>query len=66
MEEIRMESPMPKVEIDSLSTRSYLDHTVVPVIMDAMVAVAKLRYLLVIVCVHVHQAGHNLSLGESS
>ncbi len=43
MQEARMEAPMPKVEIDSLSTRSYLDHTVVPVMMDAMAAVARQR-----------------------
>lgn len=45
LEEVRMNSPMPKVQIDSLSTRSYLDHTVVPVMMDAMVAVSRLRYV---------------------
>ncbi len=43
MQEARMEAPMPKVEIDSLNTRSYLDHTVVPVMMDAMAAVARQR-----------------------
>ena len=43
MEEQRMKAPMPKVEIDSLSTRAYLDHTVVPIMMDAMSAVARQR-----------------------
>lgn len=32
-----------KVEIQSLSTRSYLDHTVVPILLDAMAVVARER-----------------------
>lgn len=44
MEEQKMKAPMPKVEIDSLSTTAYLDHTVVPIIMDAMTEVARKRY----------------------
>ncbi len=47
MEQVRMNSPMPKAEIDSLSTRSYLDHTVVPIMMDAMITVARQRYVCV-------------------
>lgn len=33
----------PRVELQSLSTRAYLDHTVVPILLDAMAAVAKER-----------------------
>lgn len=33
----------PKVDVQSLSTRAYLDHTVVPIMLDAMAAVAKER-----------------------
>lgn len=40
----RTKQPMQKVEIQSLNTRAYLDHTVVPILMDAMTAVAKDRY----------------------
>lgn len=32
-----------KVELQSLSTRSYLDHTVVPILLDAMAVVARER-----------------------
>lgn len=39
----RTKQPMQKVEIQSLNTRAYLDHTVVPILMDAMTAVAKER-----------------------
>lgn len=39
----RTKQPMQKVEIQSLNTRAYLDHTVVPILMDAMTAVAKDR-----------------------
>ena len=45
-----MKAPMPKVEIDSLSTRSYLDRTVVPILLDAMAEVARRRY------VHTHSS----------
>lgn len=48
MEEQRMKAPMPKVEIDSLSTRSYLDRTVVPILLDAMAEVARRRYIYLI------------------
>ena len=34
-----------KVELQSLPTRAYLDQTVVPILMQAMSAVAKERYL---------------------
>ena len=40
----KAKQPMRKVEIQSLNTRAYLDHTVVPILMDAMTAVAKERY----------------------
>ncbi len=33
----------PRVDLQSLSTRAYLDHTVVPILLDAMAAVAKER-----------------------
>ena len=32
-----------KVDVQSLSTRSYLDHTVVPILLDAMAVVARER-----------------------
>ena len=32
-----------KVELQSLNTRSYLDHTVVPILLDAMAVVARER-----------------------
>ena len=43
-EKEKAKQPMQKVEIQSLSTRAYLDHTVVPILLDAMTAVAKERY----------------------
>ncbi|XP_054759732.2 protein dpy-30 homolog [Lytechinus pictus] len=33
----------PKVDLQSLTTRSYLDHTVVPILLQAMSALAKER-----------------------
>lgn len=33
----------PRVDVQSLNTRAYLDHTVVPILLDAMAAVAKER-----------------------
>ena len=33
----------PPVDVQSLNTRAYLDHTVVPILLDAMAAVAKER-----------------------
>ena len=42
-EELVDRSKRPKVEIQSLNTRAYLDHTVVPILLDAMAAVAKER-----------------------
>ena len=42
-EKEKAKQPMQKVEIQSLSTRAYLDHTVVPILLDAMTAVAKER-----------------------
>ena len=35
--------PKPRVDVQSLNTRAYLDHTVVPIILDAMAAVARER-----------------------
>ena len=43
-EKAEAKQPMQKVEIQSLNTRAYLDHTVVPILLDAMTAVAKERY----------------------
>lgn len=43
METERAAAPRPKVEIQALSTRAYLDHTVVPILLDAMATVAKER-----------------------
>ena len=43
MEAERAAAPRPKVDIQSLSTRAYLDHTVVPILLDAMATVAKER-----------------------
>ncbi len=40
-----------KVELQSLSTRNYLDHTVVPILLDAMAVVARERCVCVHVCV---------------
>ena len=37
---------MKGVDLQSLATRPYLDHTVVPILLDAMTAVAKERYSL--------------------
>ena len=37
--------PSSAVELVSLSTRSYLDKTVVPILLDAMASVAKERYV---------------------
>ena len=42
----RLEADRPPVDLQSLSTRAYLDYTVVPILMDAMTAVAKERYCL--------------------
>ena len=42
-EEERAAAPRPKIDIQSLSTRAYLDHTVVPILLDAMATVAKER-----------------------
>ena len=42
-EKERVKQNMPKVELQSLNTRAYLDHTVVPILLDAMTAVAKER-----------------------
>jgi protein dpy-30 len=42
-EKAEAKQPMQKVEIQSLNTRAYLDHTVVPILLDAMTAVAKER-----------------------
>ena len=39
-----------KVELQSLSTRNYLDHTVVPILLDAMAVVARER--CVTTCMH--------------
>lgn len=36
-------TPRPRVDVQSLNTRGYLDHTVVPILLDAMAAVAKER-----------------------
>ena len=36
--------PRPRVDVQSLNTRGYLDHTVVPILLDAMAAVAKERW----------------------
>ena len=36
-------SERPRVDLQSLNTRAYLDHTVVPILLDAMAAVAKER-----------------------
>ena len=44
-EELVDRSKRPKVEIQSLNTRAYLDHTVVPILLDAMAAVAKERWV---------------------
>jgi len=38
-----LEAERTPVDLQSLSTRAYLDYTVVPIIMDAMTAVAKER-----------------------
>ena len=35
--------PQPRVEVQGMSTRAYLDHTVVPILLDAMSAVVKER-----------------------
>ena len=43
MEAERAAAPRPKVDIMSLSTRAYLDHTVVPILLDAMATIAKER-----------------------
>ena len=40
----RLEADRAPVDLQSLSTRAYLDYTVVPILMDAMTAVAKERY----------------------
>ena len=37
-------SARPRVDVQSLNTRGYLDHTVVPILLDAMAAVAKERW----------------------
>ena len=37
------EPPRSKVDLQSLNTRAYLDHTVVPILLDAMAVVAKER-----------------------
>ena len=52
-EELVDRSKRPKVEIQSLNTRAYLDHTVVPILLDAMAAVAKERW----VHTHTHRRG---------
>ncbi|KAL5463205.1 hypothetical protein EMCRGX_G032084 [Ephydatia muelleri] len=39
----RMKHPKTTVEIQSMSTRAYLDHTVIPILLDAMAVVAKER-----------------------
>ena len=36
-------SARPRVDVQSLNTRAYLDHTVVPILLDAMATVAKER-----------------------
>lgn len=42
----RLEADRAPVDLQSLSTRAYLDYTVVPILMDAMTAVAKERYVV--------------------
>lgn len=42
---------MSKVDVQSLSTRSYLDHTVVPILLDGMAVLAKERYKDSAVCI---------------
>ena len=37
------DTPSPSVELMSLSTRNYLDKTVVPILLDAMAVLAKER-----------------------
>lgn len=44
IEEQASGTPQPKVELQSLNTRNYLDHTVVPILLDAMAVVAKERW----------------------
>ena len=39
----KMKHPKTAVEIQSMSTRAYLDHTVIPILLDAMAVVAKER-----------------------
>ena len=53
-EELVDRSKRPKVEIQSLNTRAYLDHTVVPILLDAMAAVAKERWVHVYTRTHTH------------
>ena len=43
-DELSSRTPRSKVELQSLSTRSYLDHTVVPILLDAMTVVARERW----------------------
>ena len=43
-------APRPKVEVQSLTTRGYLDHTVVPILLDGMAVVARERYMLMSIC----------------
>ena len=47
-------APRPRVDVQSLNTRGYLDHTVVPILLDAMAAVAKERWARVTTPVEMH------------
>ena len=47
-------APRPRVDVQSLNTRGYLDHTVVPILLDAMAAVAKERWACVTTPVEMH------------
>lgn len=45
MEDLARGSTRPKVDVQSLNTRAYLDHTVVPILLDAMAVVARERWV---------------------
>lgn len=43
VENAGVKTGMPRVDLMSLNTRAYLDHTIVPILLEGMVVLAKER-----------------------